>query len=255
MTDLKQPLLSDVIRLLKENCDKSTSWTVKAEQVKPIKPKSTSTPQSLSSAPPPTIPQEKKKIEIVALPIATPPVKKEKEPESKGQHVEKKQEQLLPFEDLSQKLLKSFPQFSVKKDTLSDKVPYLNTLEAECIVFSFKENKESDLFLNNLQKALENHHASSCFFNAASGIPPEELDMFFEQAQAKLIIASSVILKNPLFLPFLKEIPASSEWFLGKSRLFILEPFSSYFTNPQKKKALWQTLCAILKSRSTQASS
>lgn len=254
MLELKQALLSDAIRLLKENFDHDTTLTVKAEQVKtvkaiPLPSLSLQIRHTPSTPPSATIPEEKRKIEV------TIPVKKEKEAEPKILPVEKKQEQALPFEDLSKKLLKSFPQFTVKKDTLSDKIPYLSALETECIVFSFREGKESDLFLNNLQKALENHHSSSCFFDVTSGIPSEELEMFFEQVQAKLIVASPSILKNPALLPFLKEIPASSEWFLGKSRLFILEPFTSYFTNPQKKKALWQTLCAILKSRSTQASS
>ena len=258
MTELKQTLLSDTIRLLKENFDKETSWTVKASYVKPLN----TPPISKKTSPNPTIYptsipikkfEEKKKIEVV--PSQKKEQEQEQEQELKTSTLEKKQEQLLPLEDLSKRLLKSFPQFSIRKNILSDKIPYINALETDCIVFSFKEGKESDLFLNNLQKALANHHSSACFFDATSGIPPEELEMFFEQAQAKLVIASSAILKNKALLPFLKEIPATSEWFIGKSRLFILESFTSYFTNPLKKKALWQTLCAILKSRNTQASS
>ena len=89
MSELKQTLLSDAIRFLKESSDHNTSWTVKAEQIKiitgkPLSNTSLRTP-SIPSPPVPTpLFEEKRKTEV---PL---PIKKEKELPSEVLPIEKK---------------------------------------------------------------------------------------------------------------------------------------------------------------------
>lgn len=253
MQDTKQSLLSDAILFLKESHHPKTSWTVKKEQVVSVKPAIKPPPPKETIVKPIAIALEKPPQQVVkqALePIKEIPVK---EPPPKSPLLKPIDESLpLPFEELSKNLLKLFPQFSIKSEPVSDKTAYVELLQAKILIFSFKEGKESDVFLENIQKAINAYHVPAKLFDMSKSGTEEELAVFFQEMQASLILASPALTKKKYFLPFLKELPATSERFLGRGRLLLLEPFETYFTNPEKKKALWQTLCAILKNLNTQ---
>ncbi|MBS0627094.1 MAG: hypothetical protein JSS09_02660, partial [Verrucomicrobia bacterium] len=173
-----------------------------------------------------------------------------------------KEQPALPFALFSKALQKNFPYFVLKETPPDDKVAlamsnpiYMKALESDVVFFSFGESLESDLFLENLKQAILRYFTSASIFSVTSCKTEEELSLFLKHMQAKLTIAAPTLTEQKLFLPFIKELPASSERFLHKSRLLILEPFAHYFTHPQKKKALWHTLCTHLKNLNTPASS
>ncbi len=251
MTDTYQSILSDALLFLKENYEPTSSWNVPASYIIPLTPKEKksvkpSAPAAIYTPPPQakTAPQPKKIEEPFILHTpAAPPTKS------------KMEEHVLPFEELKKSLHKILPQFVIKDTPLSDKISYIKALEAKTLILSFQEDQSSTIFLQNIQKAIATYHTSAHILEPKSSGFPEDLPLFFEQTKNRLTLASPSILKNKQLLPFIKEIPASSEWFLGKSRLLLLEPFETYFTNPLQKKTLWKTICAILKVQDTPGSS
>lgn len=256
MSSLKNRLIHDTLSFLKGNLPPHSTFLVSQRHVKTIKPialpkeaENTSTRLSLQ-----TILEKKIKEKLVS---------KESLPQ-KIPEQEKliKERQSLPFVQFSKTLQKFFPYFVLKETPPDDKVAlamsnpsYMKALESNVVFFSFQESPESDLFLENIKQAVLRYHTSASVFSVASCKTEEELSLFLKHMQAKLVIAAQTLTHQKSFLPFIKELPASSEWFLHKSRLFILEPFTHYFTHPQKKKALWHTLCTHLKNLSTPASS
>lgn len=171
-----------------------------------------------------------------------------------------KEKPILTFSDFSKPLHRLFPYFLLKENPPDDRTAlamsnpsYIQALEADVVIFTFQETPESDVFLQNIAQAITRYHTPASIFFVASCKTEDELSLFLEQMQAKLVLASSTLMQKKLFLPFIKELPASSEYFLHESRLILLEPFTYYFTHPQKKKVLWQTLCTLLKSPNTPA--
>ncbi len=249
MTDTYQNILSDATKFLKENYEPKNSWNVPSTYIVPLSPKEKKSTKPSEPLPVYTplpkakiIPQQKKTEEPFVPQTPTIPPSKSKI-----------EEHVLPFEELKKSLHKILPQFVIRETPLSDKVSYIKALEAKTLILSFQEDQSSTIFLQNIQKAIATYHTSAHILEAKSSSFPEDLGLFFEQTKNKLTLASPTILKHKQFLPFIKEIPASSEWFLGKSRLLLLEPFETYFTNPLQKKTLWKTICAILKVQDTPA--
>ena len=168
----------------------------------------------------------------------------------------------LGVQDLSNAIKNLFPEFSTKTTPPEEKeffqeISYKKALKAHVVLFSFREGKSSDLFLQNISRALQVYCPSSAIIDmkkwehALSNCAP-----FFQEAEACLFIASQALYKKPQLLPFLKENPASSERFLGKGKFFLLPPFETYFNDPMQKKELWNTLCNLLSSPAlSQASS
>ncbi len=246
-------LLLDTLQYLKDTYNPKTSWAAPKNLVVSIKKeiKEIKTPAPAESAKKPV--QTNFSKEIVPL------VPKNKEPISfptpQMTPKLKTEEHLLPFEELKKNLHKTFPLFVVKDTPLSDTTPYLKALEAEVLLLCFQEGSSSNLFLKNLEKAIATYHKSAETLEPNTKRFPEDLKSFFDQTQNKLTIASKALLKNKDLHPFIKENKDTSEWFLGKNRLLLLEPFEIYFTNPLEKKTLWKTICAILSTKDMQASS
>ncbi len=247
-------LLLDTLRFLQENFDENTSWTitasqmrlkkktVKEESITPVVTPKAEAPLFLKKPLSPSYVDQKNK----PLPIPLQNVEKE---------IPKPTIQTSPLkvESLSEAIKGLFPQFTTHIEAPKDKdlrvnPVYKRVLQSDVVIFSFREGKESDLFLQNISLAIQSHFSSAAVFDVKKWeISEGNFELFFKQIQAKLFISSESIYKKPSLLPFLKEIPSSSERFLGPSRLLLLHPFETYFNNPLKKKDLWKILCATMK--------
>ncbi len=254
MNTSTQNLLSDAIFWLKESYAPDTSLLVSKEQVITV------SKQTQVSAPKKQIAQQTEAPPQILLARtkstkAPPPLQKETSltKDLPSPLVEK--ENLIPFAELFQKTQKYFPGFSLEKELLSDHKGLLPVLHKTSLVLSFREGRESDVFLHNVCKAMERSFASAGLWDATQCSSTEELQLLLEQVKAKIILAPVSLLQNPIFLPFIKEIPSSSSRFLGKSKLLVLEPFENYFTNPLQKKILWHTICTHLTIPNTPSSS
>jgi hypothetical protein len=247
-------LLADTLRFLQENFEDNTTWSVKADQMhlKEKQPSTLNSPAKLISPqktlpPSPSI-QKNPVSKFTAKVIAETPIEvlsldppKPIIPDSP-----------LKVEFLSSAVKELFPLFATNPQPPSDKdlrvnPVYKRVLKSEVILFSFREGKETDLFLQNISLAINSHFCSSTVFDVrkweTSG---ESFDLLFKQSEAKLLICSEALYKQSSLLPFLKEIPSSSQKFLGSRKLILLQPFDNYFNNPLLKKELWKNLCATL---------
>ncbi len=254
-------LLANTLRFLQENFDEKTTWMVKPSQthLKNLKPA-----KKIEEVPVAPV----KRASIPLSPPPPPPPPREEEKKEPYLAVEKErpkpisQNTPLGVDSLSDAVKGLFPQFTTHKDMPKDKdlrvdPVYKKLVHAEVVLFSFREGKESDLFLQNIHLAISAHFGSSAVLDVKKWELLEgNFDLLFKQAHAKLFIASDALYKKPSLLPFLKEIPSSSERFLNDKPLVLLQPFENYFNHPLQKKDLWKTLCATLKkSSSSQASS
>ncbi len=235
-------LLADTLRFLQETFEADTSWPVESAQmylkkkrkiVDAPKPASTPTPKATTSPPP--------KVMQPATQLAAKETPKPLMPSAP-----------LKVESLSSAVKELFPQFPTNVQPPEDKDLRVNPiynriLKAEVVLFSFREGKETDLFLQNISLAINSHFSSSAVFDVKKWeISGEHFELFFKQVKAKLFICSQALYDRPSLLPFLKEIPSSSEKFLGPGKLTLLQPFETYFNDSLQKKELWKNLCATL---------
>ena len=254
MSVTKDLLITQALHLLKESLSPHSEFLVPKRYIKTIKPSTLLKKVEVA----PSIPffhpiiERKTKEKPTLLPEA--PLQKVPEKEKATQ-----ERPHLSFLDFSKPLQRLFPYFLLKETPPDDKTAlamanpsYVQALEADVVIFTFKDSPESDLFLQNISLAITRYHTPSSIFFVPTCKTDDELSLFLEKMQAKLVLAPSNLLQKKLFLPFIKELPVTQEHFIHKSRLILLEPFTHYFTHPQKKKALWQTLCNFL---STPASS
>jgi hypothetical protein len=233
-----EALLKDTLRFIQESVD--------LEELLPANKPFRGTPQRKITPPPFLTPPPLKEEPIVKTEVLEPPLK------PTLPHTP------LEVHSLSKAVKTLFPHFATHEELSTPHAlhPSLKkVLQAETVLLCFREGKESDLFLQNLQIALSAYFSSAAVLDVGKWEKEQSsFEPFFKQIQAKLILSSSSLYKRPSLLPFLKEIPSSLERFLGSSRLLLLQPFEHYFTNPQAKKELWNAICAILKNtRSTPA--
>lgn len=252
MDTLFSSFLSDAIQYLKDSYDPKDSLLVSKEFIASSPKTSTLIKQELKQIEPivqtPLAQPQAPRIKITKPPKPLQPQELEAVVETTPPSEEWK-ESFLPFEDLVQKIRKKFPAFSVETETLSDYNGLLPVLTKDVLILSFREGKESDLFLLNVGNAIERSFSSTGVWNATKCDSQEDVKLLLEMGQAKLIISSPKILQHPLFLTSIKEIPSTASRFLGKSTLLLLEPFDHYFTNPLQKKILWQTICTHLNTQ------
>lgn len=249
-------LMADTLRFLKENFDSDCSWTVPARSahLKSSKAKVQKPLLLPSLAPKIQPPSFSKEVAKETLPVAAPAA-----PEPLKAEIP-----IVPLglDSLSDAVKNLFPQFTTFKEIPQDKdlrtdPAYKKLVQADVVLFSFREGKESDLFLQNICFAISSHFCSAAVLDVKKWeISKSPFDLFFKQSNAKLFISSDTLYKKSFLLPFLKENPTSSEKFLSESKLILLKSFESYFTDPLHKKELWKTLCATLKKHfPSQASS
>ncbi len=242
-------LLADTIRFLEENFDPSTKWITSPQKAQLLQKKLTSAKPPVTTPTPP---------QVLKSPIPeksfAPEKKEEIPPPICEKEVPKPTLPSIPLgvEDLSKAVKDLFPQFSTQMAPPQEKeffldLSYKKALKANVVLFSFREGKESDLFLQNINRALHLYFPNSTIIDMKKW--EQELSNFtpfFQETEARLFIASQALYKKPHLLPFLKEKPISSERFLGKGKLLLLADFETYFLDPTQKKELWKTLCTLL---------
>lgn len=169
-----------------------------------------------------------------------------------------KERSSLPVQSCKTLVQRLFPQMVFQENPPADNLvgavnsaPFQKALQAKILFLTLTE----DPFAESVQKAIS-IYLSPCTLLATSLCGAEDEILFLlKNMQADLVIVPSDLVRTKTFLPFLRELPATSEYFLGTSPLLIIEPLRSYHSNPQQKKTLWQTLCKTFSSRSTLPSS
>ena len=207
MKDSKNTLLQDTLSFLRDSFDPKDCFAVLPTSPLLIRPthlqkKTIETPKPIIEIPKPkNLPKE----EVLD--------KKKEEPLPKIQRPEIKQEPPLSFSHLAPIIQKLFPGYPLKETPLPNQTAFLQILSAECVIFSFKESPQSDLFLKNLEKAISCCNSSSKIFDFATNSSAEDLQLFFQESLAKVILASPLLLQTPALLPFIKEFPTTQERF------------------------------------------
>lgn len=241
-------LIADTLLFIQQSFTPSTHWLAKKSEIdlrverKPEKPQI------------PT--QQKIPIPLLKAPIQpalkTSPKEEQQEELPKASSPTPQRSPTLEIESLSLAVKKLFPSFSTSRDI--QKPPMIDpefkrVCLSKVVLFSFREGKESDLFLKNLSQAITSYFTTASVIDIKKWeLAHYDFSLFFKETQAKLIIAPASFYQKTLLSPFLKEDPSSSECFLGSSKLLILNPFENYFNNALRKKELWNTLCTILKN-------
>lgn len=247
------PLLADTIHFIEENFPSTTHWIVPAEKFELLQKKAPKKADPVVIEHPPQIvkrPAPEKKEEVLS-----PVIEKENPKQAVASAP-------LVVEDLSKVIKDLFPTFSTQKEPPQEKEFFLDpsykkALKAQVVLFSFREGKASDLFLQNMSRAI------NVYFDGATVVDMQKWEKglqsftsFFQETEASVFIASQALYQKPQLLPFLKENPISSERFLGKGKLLLLPAFEIYFHDPMQKKELWKTICTLLNTHARlQASS
>ncbi len=118
--------------------------------------------------------------------------------------------------------------------------------DAEVVLLGCDSSADTLEFLKGLAKAIDQHLAKAKILMAERLEKEKRWDLFLEKNALKLIIASDGMQKLPELMRFYKAFPASAQFFLDKTPLFVLSPASIY-KSVEHKALLWKTLCQILK--------
>jgi len=252
MISPKEALIRDTLIFLKETFSKDHQFFVSSTYPK-VFTKKVTPKEELAPAPiqapvvfqkTPRKSSEKPIAPVVPLETLIPPPSKERSS--------------LPVQSCKTLLQRLFPQMIFQENPPADNLvgavnsaPFQKALQAKTLFLIPTE----DPFAESVQKAIS-IYLTPCTLLATSLCGGEDETLFLlKNMQAELVIIPSDLVRTKTFLPFLRELPASREYFLGTSPLLIIEPLRSYYSNPQQKKILWQTLCKTFSSRGTLPSS
>lgn len=157
-------------------------------------------------------------------------------------------------EDMRRSMQKVLPHVRIIRDIPSDEEASVlsdewkqQTKQAEVLILSFSESKETDKFLFNVKKAIEAHLCSCAIIEAKEWEQKKEWEAFFTIHKPKLMIASPELLKTKHLLSYYKENPTSQERFLHTGPLMLLLALPIYLQSPEQKKVLWKELCSHFK--------
>lgn len=161
-----------------------------------------------------------------------------------------------PIKELEQIVRQAAPYLTVTPhipdDSLAKKISSMWKEQndvADAVILFFNESNQEIHFLKNLVKAIDISLVPAKLLDIRR--LEKKWDLFLDPARykIKLMIASTqTIHKCPELKRHYKEIPSTSQFFLGNIPLLLLSPFSSYFKTPLLKRSLWQKLCQILKN-------
>lgn len=162
-----------------------------------------------------------------------------------------------PIKELEQIVRQAVPYLTLKQnipdDSLAKKISSMWKEQndvADAVILFFNESNQEIHFLKNLVKAIDISLVPAKLLDIRR--LEKKWDLFLDDPgryKIKLMIASAqTIHKCPELKRHYKEIPSTSQFFLGNIPLLLLSPFSSYFKTPLLKRSLWQKLCQILKN-------
>lgn len=251
MTSLKEALIRDTLLFLQESFSKDHQFFIpptypktvitKSKKIEEVKVVETPSPILFEKAP------RKAALKTTPQPITLEPLPSIS-----------KERSHLPVESCKTMLKRLFPGIAFREnppaDTLVGAVnnsSFQKALAAKVLFLIAKE----DPFAESVQKAISIYHTPCTLFSICLCETEEETLFLLKNMRADLVIAPSDLIQTKNFLPLLRQLPATSEHFLGASPLMIIKPIASYHSNPNQKRLLWQTLCKKLPSLSTPPSS
>ena len=110
------------------------------------------------------------------------------------------------------------------------------------MLLSFSENVKEEEFLHQIARAITTYFLPARVANGRLLEKEKKWEFFLNSPSLKWIIASQFP------KAFYRENLATSEKFLKEVPLLLISSPSFYFKNPEAKRALWKTLCAMLQS-------
>jgi hypothetical protein len=120
------------------------------------------------------------------------------------------------------------------------------TSQDACLLFYFDETEKEVQFLKNVALAISQRFRSAKVVHAKRIEDEKKWDLLLKKDPLELILITPSCMQAKEMKKYYKEIPASSERFLGDFPLILLQPISSYLKTPSLKLALWKTLCQLL---------
>lgn len=182
---------------------------------------------------PKSVPKPEVKVEVKAE--APQPWKLEKLPEATQE----------PMREMEELVKKAIPGLQIKKEVPDDRVAKEianawkeQKIDAAVIILFSNENDEELNFLKAIAKAIHNSLAPTKIMDSMKIEKEKRWNAFLANPFRLIIVSSDLMNQMPdLKKHYRKEIP-----------LLTLAPYSSYFTTPQLKRSLWQTLCSSLSS-------
>jgi hypothetical protein len=210
-------------------------------QTPSLPPKQIATPSSLP--PPPvskiTKPQEVKVVTAPVIPSRPVPVK-----------AEVKAPAPLPQNDLKQLLRKVAPHMRIVDEIPSDESARKivgswkeEEFSEEVALLFFEEIEEEILLIRNLGNAINTRLKSARVLDGREIERENKWGQLFSSVKLRFIISSPLLSNYPLLMQHYQE---RGGMFLAKIPLHILDPVSSYLTNPALKISLWQKLSTLL---------
>jgi hypothetical protein len=119
---------------------------------------------------------------------------------------------------------------------------------APVVILSFGHSGAQLSFLKQLARAIDTRLLPTKIIDGQRLEREKKWDLFLADPGLKWILAPEQELANfPALLCLYRELPATSERFLGNTPLLLLPPAARFLQHPEEKRALWNTLCRLLK--------
>lgn len=255
MKDTYQSLIQDAIAFAKESSSLfyMDSFSLENKQnpsktsIEPIK--KIVSPEKNRSIPPQ--PKEKAQVKKTVPPKRISLATKE--------HIEKPSFIPDSFQDVWQVVEKMHPSLHLCKNYPDDKIAneiaekwkYANKAAPIMLVHN-SEKKEEISFLQNVAKALQIYFypdeiAPAKMVSAHTWEEKNTWNDFFDQSEIQMILIGQDILDRSTHLKaHYREDEKTAKKYLSHIPLMILQPLSSYITNPLQKKSLWKDLCQMM---------
>lgn len=236
-------LIADAHRFLKENYVAGDSLLTSKEnneffrKTKPIIKKEEPKVQKLVKAP-------------VPMPAPEPKIQKEIKPQI-PERIAQAPASFDPMKEMRALVQRAAPNFRLRETVLDDAVAKQPAAAAtlQAALISYGEKDQSLLFLTHLAQAIDICLIPAELIDGQKMEKEKKWEGLLQTSSLKWVIAPCrMIGKSPELTRHYREIPATSERFLGNVPILFLSPIADYFKNPGLKRDLWKTLCQILKS-------
>lgn len=156
-----------------------------------------------------------------------------------------------PFSEMRSLMQKLFPSMKFRESLPDDArariKPKPKLHLSPVVILGEEENPKESEFLQNLAKAISSELAPISFISTAT-LSAQQIKEIIDSPEVRLFVGQTPLknLNSPI-LSFYKENPSSFTCFLGEKMFLPLRPYEDYFNEPKYKRALWHSLCQILK--------
>ncbi len=158
--------------------------------------------------------------------------------------------------EMRQVIEKTFPDMQLRDTILDDghakrmaRLWEETHLSAQIVVIAFGEVGPGLEFLRNVTEAIDRLIAPAQLIEGAVLEKQQEWELLLNSPSLKGILCSPwASWKTTSLSQYYKQNGATQEQFLGKHKLFLLEPSLVYLKNPDRKRKLWQLISTQLLS-------